>query len=153
MHTELIAVDASDEFICALKGITEPEQKRKIIGEKFIRIFEEQAKQLGSPRFLVQGTIYPDVVKSSAPDRNKAEQIKTHHNVGGLPEDMDFELVEPLRYLFKDEVRAVGEALGLPEADGLAAAVSRSGLERALSRRSDRGTFGSSARRGCHFSG
>ena len=116
MHAELIAVDASDEFIRALKGVTEPEQKRKIIGEKFIRIFEEQAKQVGSPRFLVQGTIYPDVVESSAPDRNKAERIKTHHNVGGLPEDMEFELVEPLRYLFKDEVRAVGEALGLPEA-------------------------------------
>jgi GMP synthase (glutamine-hydrolysing) len=79
-------------------------------------LFEEQAQQLGQPRFLVQGTIYPDVVESSAPDRNKAERIKTHHNVGGLPQDMKFELVEPLRYLFKDEVRAVGTALGLPEA-------------------------------------
>ncbi|MCL4530245.1 MAG: glutamine-hydrolyzing GMP synthase [Chloroflexi bacterium] len=116
MHAELIAVDASAEFIGALKGATEPEQKRKIVGEKFIRIFEGQAKQLGSPKFLVQGTIYPDVVESSAPDRSKAERIKTHHNVGGLPEDMQFDLVEPLRYLFKDEVRAVGEALGLPEA-------------------------------------
>ncbi len=116
MHAELIAVDASAEFIDALKGVTEPEQKRKIVGEKFIRIFEEQAKRLGSPKFLVQGTIYPDVVESSAPDRNKAERIKTHHNVGGLPEGMQFDLVEPLRYLFKDEVRAVGEALGLPEA-------------------------------------
>jgi GMP synthase (glutamine-hydrolysing) len=115
LHSELIAVDASDEFFSALKGATEPEQKRKIVGEKFIRVFEEQAKQLGQPKFLVQGTIYPDVVESSAPDRNKAEKIKTHHNVGGLPEDMQFELVEPLRYLFKDEVRAVGEALGLPE--------------------------------------
>ena len=115
LHSELIAVDASDEFFSALKGVTEPEQKRKVVGEKFIRIFEEQAKQLGQPKFLVQGTIYPDVVESSAPDRNKAEKIKTHHNVGGLPEDMQFELVEPLRYLFKDEVRAVGEALGLPE--------------------------------------
>lgn len=115
LHSELIAVDASDEFFSALKGVTEPEQKRKIVGEKFIRIFELQAKQLGQPRFLVQGTIYPDVVESSAPDRNKAEKIKTHHNVGGLPEDMQFELVEPLRYLFKDEVRAVGETLGLPE--------------------------------------
>ncbi len=115
LHSELIAVDASDEFFSALHGVTEPEQKRKIVGEKFIRIFEEQAKQVGQPKFLVQGTIYPDVVESSAPDRNKAEKIKTHHNVGGLPEDMQFELVEPLRYLFKDEVRAVGEALGLPE--------------------------------------
>ncbi len=115
LHSELIAVDAADEFLDALKGVTEPEQKRKIVGEKFIRIFEQQAKQVGQPKFLMQGTIYPDVVESSAPDRNKAEKIKTHHNVGGLPEDMEFELVEPLRYLFKDEVRAVGEALGLPE--------------------------------------
>ena len=115
MKVELIAVDAAAEFIGALKGVSEPEQKRKIIGERFIRLFEQQARQLGHPRFLVQGTIYPDVVKSSAPDRNKAERIKTHHNVGGLPQDMSFELVEPLRYLFKDEVRAVGEALGLPE--------------------------------------
>ena len=115
LQVELIAVDARAEFIGALKGITEPERKRKIIGEKFIRSFEQQAEQLGQPRFLVQGTIYPDVVESSAPDRNKAERIKTHHNVGGLPDDMHFELVEPLRYLFKDEVRAVGEALGLPE--------------------------------------
>jgi GMP synthase (glutamine-hydrolysing) len=115
MHAELIAVDAGAEFIEALKGIIEPEGKRRVVGEKFIRLFEAQAKQLGQPRFLVQGTIYPDVVESSAPERNKAERIKTHHNVGGLPEDMQFELVEPLRYLFKDEVRAVGEALGLPE--------------------------------------
>jgi GMP synthase (glutamine-hydrolysing) len=115
LHSELITVDASQEFLSALAGVTEPEQKRRIVGEKFIRVFETQARQIGQPRFLVQGTIYPDVVESSAPDRNKAEKIKTHHNVGGLPEDMQFELVEPLRYLFKDEVRAVGEALGLPE--------------------------------------
>jgi len=115
MRAELIAVEAGADFIGALKGVTDPEQKRKIVGEKFIRLFEEQARSLGQPKFLVQGTIYPDVVESSAPDRSKAEKIKTHHNVGGLPEDMQFELVEPLRYLFKDEVRAVGEALGLPE--------------------------------------
>jgi GMP synthase (glutamine-hydrolysing) len=115
LGAELIAVEASEQFFSALKGVTEPEEKRKIVGEKFIRVFEQQAIQLGQPRFLVQGTIYPDVVESSAPDRNKAERIKTHHNVGGLPEDLRFELVEPLRYLFKDEVRAVGEALGLPE--------------------------------------
>ena len=115
MGAELVAVDAKEQYFQALSGITEPEQKRRIVGEKFIRIFEEQAKGLGQPRFLMQGTIYPDVVESSAPDRNKAEKIKSHHNVGGLPEDMQFELVEPLRYLFKDEVRAVGEALGLPE--------------------------------------
>jgi GMP synthase (glutamine-hydrolysing) len=114
LHSELITVDASEEFLSALAGVTEPEQKRRIVGEKFIRVFEAQAKQLGQPKYLVQGTIYPDVVESSAPDRNKAQKIKSHHNVGGLPEDMEFELVEPLRYLFKDEVRAVGEALGLP---------------------------------------
>jgi GMP synthase (glutamine-hydrolysing) len=115
MGAELVAVEAEEQFFQALSGVTEPEQKRRIVGEKFIRIFEEQARQLGQPRFLMQGTIYPDVVESSAPDRNKADRIKTHHNVGGLPENMLFELVEPLRYLFKDEVRAVGEALGLPE--------------------------------------
>jgi GMP synthase (glutamine-hydrolysing) len=99
-----------------LRGVVDPEQKRRIIGELFIRIFEEQARRLGKPRFLVQGTIYPDVVESSAPDRAKAHRIKTHHNVGGLPDEMEFKLVEPLRYLFKDEVRLVGEALGLPPA-------------------------------------
>jgi GMP synthase (glutamine-hydrolysing) len=115
MGAELVAVDAADEFFAALKGVTDPEQKRKIVGEKFIRIFEREAKKLGAPKFLVQGTIYPDVVESAAPDRSKAAKIKSHHNVGGLPEDMELILVEPLRYLFKDEVRAVGEALGLPE--------------------------------------
>ena len=114
LGVELISVNAVDIFMNALRGVTEPEQKRSIIGELFIRTFEKQARQLGSPRFLVQGTIYPDVVESSAPDRAKAHRIKTHHNVGGLPENMRFELVEPLRYLFKDEVRAVGETLGLP---------------------------------------
>jgi GMP synthase (glutamine-hydrolysing) len=122
LGVELVAVQAAEEYFSALAGVTEPEKKRKIVGEKFIRIFEREAKAVGprlgtrdeQPKFLVQGTIYPDVVESSAPDRNKADKIKTHHNVGGLPEDMQFALVEPLRYLFKDEVRAVGEALGLP---------------------------------------
>jgi GMP synthase (glutamine-hydrolysing) len=114
LGVELVVVDAVDQFMAALRGVTEPESKRRIIGELFIRIFERQARQLGSPRFLVQGTIYPDVVESSAPDRAQAQRIKTHHNVGGLPREMQFELVEPLRYLFKDEVRLVGEALGLP---------------------------------------
>ncbi len=115
LGVELVVVDAVDEFMGALAGVTAPEEKRKIIGEKFIRIFEAQAAQLNQPPFLVQGTIYPDVVESSAPDRSQAHRIKTHHNVGGLPEDMQFELVEPLRYCFKDEVRAVGEALSLPD--------------------------------------
>jgi GMP synthase (glutamine-hydrolysing) len=114
MGAELIAVDAVADFMSALRDIIDPEQKRRIIGEKFIRIFETQALQLGMPPFLVQGTIYPDVVESSAPDRAQAARIKSHHNVGGLPDNMHFELVEPLRYLFKDEVRQVGEALGLP---------------------------------------
>ncbi len=114
LGAEFIPVDAAREFFTALAGVSEPEHKRRIIGEKFIRIFEAEAARLGKPKFLVQGTIYPDVVESSAPDRSKAERIKTHHNVGGLPTDLQFELIEPLRYLFKDEVRAVGEALGLP---------------------------------------
>ena len=111
---ELITIDAAQRFLEALAGVTDPESKRQIIGETFIRVFEEQARKLGNPGFLVQGTIYPDVVESSAPDRAKAQRIKTHHNVGGLPEDMQLQLVEPLRYLFKDEVRVIGEALGLP---------------------------------------
>jgi GMP synthase (glutamine-hydrolysing) len=108
-------VDETETFLDALSGVTEPETKRKIIGEKFIRVFEEQAIKIGNVQYLVQGTIYPDVVESSAPDRRVAERIKTHHNVGGLPPDLGFDLVEPLRYLFKDEVRAVGLILGLPE--------------------------------------
>jgi GMP synthase (glutamine-hydrolysing) len=112
---ELVVVQASQEFFTVLKGVTDPEQKRKIIGEKFIRIFERTAQELGTASFLLQGTIYPDVVESAAPDRSKAARIKSHHNVGGLPDHMEMALVEPLRYLFKDEVRAVGEALGLPK--------------------------------------
>ena len=114
LGVELIVVDAVERFMSALHGVEDPEMKRRIIGESFIRIFEEQARGLGNPRFLVQGTIYPDVVESSAPDRSQAQRIKTHHNVGGLPSEMALELVEPLRYLFKDEVRIVGETLGLP---------------------------------------
>jgi len=115
LGARLIAVDATEAFLEALHGVSDPEIKRKIIGELFIRKFEEQAQQIGQVRYLVQGTIYPDVVESSAPDRQRAARIKTHHNVGGLPADLNFELVEPLRYMFKDEVRAVGLALGLPE--------------------------------------
>jgi GMP synthase (glutamine-hydrolysing) len=110
-HVELIHVDAREKFLTALAGVTEPERKRKIIGELFIRTFEEVAKGIGSPKFLVQGTLYPDVIESGSAT---AATIKSHHNVGGLPTDMSFELVEPLRNLFKDEVRTVGEELGLP---------------------------------------
>lgn len=111
----LIAVDASERFLERLEGVTDPEAKRKIIGEIFVRIFEEEAAKIENARFLAQGTIYPDVIESAAKERPHARVIKTHHNVGGLPQDMTLELVEPLRYLFKDEVRQVGLALGLPE--------------------------------------
>ncbi len=111
----LKAVDATESFLDALSGVTDPEKKRQIIGERFIRVFEAAADDVGHPRFLAQGTLYPDVIESRGPERQAAARIKTHHNVGGLPEDMDFELIEPLRYLFKDEVRAVGRELGLPD--------------------------------------
>jgi GMP synthase (glutamine-hydrolysing) len=114
LGANLVTLDAIEEFFCNLEHVTAPEEKRRMIGETFIRLFEGAAHDLGDPPFLVQGTIYPDVVESRAPERGHAHRIKTHHNVGGLPEDMDFKLVEPLRYLFKDEVRKVGEALGLP---------------------------------------
>ena len=109
---ELIHVKAADRFLEALAGITDPEQKRSIIGEMFIRVFEDAARSVGDARFLVQGTLYPDVIESGS---GSAATIKTHHNVGGLPADMTLELIEPLRDLFKDEVRAIGEELGLPE--------------------------------------
>ena len=109
---ELIHVKAAEEFFTTLEGVTEPEAKRKAIGELFIRIFERTSGGIEDARFLVQGTLYPDVIESG--DKHAAT-IKSHHNVGGLPEDMDFELVEPLRTLFKDEVRSVGTELGLPE--------------------------------------
>jgi GMP synthase (glutamine-hydrolysing) len=111
-EVDLIHVKAEDRFLDALAGVIDPEEKRKVIGETFIRVFEEAVESVGEARFLVQGTLYPDVIESGSAS---AATIKTHHNVGGLPEDMTFELVEPLRDLFKDEVRAVGEELGLPE--------------------------------------
>ena len=118
---KLVTVDASDEFLTALEGVSEPERKRKIIGEKFIRTFEKATRQIvsdvaeegGEIKFLVQGTLYPDVVESGG--GSGTANIKSHHNVGGLPDDLQFELVEPLRTLFKDEVRAVGTELGLPD--------------------------------------
>ncbi|MFI3210779.1 MAG: glutamine-hydrolyzing GMP synthase [Peptostreptococcaceae bacterium] len=108
----LIRVNCEDRFLGKLKGITEPEQKRKIIGEEFIRVFEEESNKLGKMDFLVQGTIYPDVVESG---HGEAATIKSHHNVGGIPEDIEFEIVEPLRELFKDEVRKIGLELGIEE--------------------------------------
>jgi len=107
MDANLVYVDAVDRFLDKLAGVDEPEKKRKIIGAEFIRVFEEEARKLDGIKFLAQGTIYPDILESGP--------VKAHHNVGGLPEDLDFELVEPLKFLFKDEVRVVGRALGLPD--------------------------------------
>lgn len=107
MKAELIYVDAVDRFLNKLAGVSEPEKKRKIIGAEFIRVFEEEARKLKGIEFLAQGTIYPDILESGP--------VKSHHNVGGLPEDLKFELVEPLKFLFKDEVRVVGKTLGLPD--------------------------------------
>ena len=110
----LLYVDASQRFVNRLEGVTDPEVKRKAIGEEFIRVFEEAAAELSDTKFLAQGTLYPDVIESETPENRASARIKSHHNVGGLPEHMDLELVEPLRYLYKDEVREVGIALGLP---------------------------------------
>ncbi|MEP7158838.1 MAG: glutamine-hydrolyzing GMP synthase, partial [Chloroflexota bacterium] len=111
----LVMVDARSRFLARLAGVEEPEQKRRIIGDEFIRVFEEEATKLGQIDFLTQGTLYPDVIESATSETKAAQKIKTHHNVGGLPADLRFKLIEPLRYLFKDEVRAVGLELGLPE--------------------------------------
>ena len=110
----LVYADASDRFLKQLAQVTDPEQKRKVIGEEFIRVFEDTASELGHTDFLAQGTLYPDVIESETPENRTSARIKTHHNVGGLPEHMRLKLVEPLRYLFKDEVREVGLELGLP---------------------------------------
>lgn len=107
MNANLVYVDAVDRFLDKLAGVVDPEEKRKIIGAEFIRVFEEEARKLDGISFLAQGTIYPDIIESNG--------VKAHHNVGGLPEDLKFELVEPLKFLFKDEVRVVGKALGLPD--------------------------------------
>jgi GMP synthase (glutamine-hydrolysing) len=111
----LVHVRAQERFLSRLRGVTDPEEKRTIVGEEFIRVFEEEARKLGDIRFLVQGTLYSDVIESGGAEDGVAAKIKSHHNVGGLPADMRMELVEPLRLLFKDEVRRVGEELGLPE--------------------------------------
>ncbi len=112
LDANLVYVDATDRFLDKLAGIADPEQKRKIIGAEFIRVFEEEARKLDGINFLAQGTIYPDIIESGT---KTAKVVKSHHNVGGLPEDLQFDLVEPLKMLFKDEVRACGVALGLPE--------------------------------------
>ncbi len=113
---KLVMVDARERFLARLAGVTDPEHKRRIIGDEFIRVFEEEAAKLGRIDFLTQGTLYPDVIESTTSETKTAQKIKTHHNVGGLPADLRFQLIEPLRYLFKDEVRLVGLELGLPAA-------------------------------------
>jgi GMP synthase (glutamine-hydrolysing) len=113
-YVPLVHVDAQERFLSRLDGVSDPEEKRKAIGEEFIRVFEQESRRLGEVRHLVQGTLYSDVIESGG-DASVAATIKSHHNVGGLPEDMEMELVEPLRLLFKDEVRRVGAELGLPE--------------------------------------
>jgi GMP synthase (glutamine-hydrolysing) len=115
MHLNVIAVDARRRFLDKLAGVSDPEQKRIIIGHEFIRVFEEEASKIPGVRYLVQGTLYPDVIESKTPESKAGHKIKSHHNVGGLPEKMNFALVEPLRSLFKDEVRALGRVLGLPD--------------------------------------
>jgi GMP synthase (glutamine-hydrolysing) len=112
----LVMVDARERFLRRLAGVEDPEEKRRIIGDEFIRVFEEEATKIGQIDFLTQGTLYPDVIESTTAETKTAQKIKTHHNVGGLPPDLRFQLIEPLRYLFKDEVRRVGLELGLPEA-------------------------------------
>ncbi|MHC4556269.1 MAG: glutamine-hydrolyzing GMP synthase [Planctomycetota bacterium] len=114
-HMDLRIVDWSEQFLDGLAGVTDPQQKRKIIGSEFIKAFESQATKIPNAKFLAQGTLYPDVIESGSKDGNPAANIKLHHNVGGLPAELGFELIEPLRDLFKDEVRVVGEYLGLPE--------------------------------------
>jgi GMP synthase (glutamine-hydrolysing) len=114
MHLKVVGVDAAQRFLSRLRDVEDPEQKRKIIGEEFIRVFEAEAKKLGNPTFLVQGTLYPDVIESTSV-RGPSAVIKSHHNVGGLPRDIKFELIEPLRELFKDEVRRVGIELGIED--------------------------------------
>jgi GMP synthase (glutamine-hydrolysing) len=115
LKVDVVYVDATDRFLDRLKGVTDPEKKRHLVGNEFIQIFEEEAAKLGKIDFLAQGTLYPDVIESTSPETKAAHKIKSHHNVGGLPAKMKFTLIEPLRYLFKDEVREVGLALGLPE--------------------------------------
>src|SRR6185436_2355750 len=114
MRVKVIHVDASGDFLGALKGVADPEEKRKIIGRLFVEVFQREAKKIRNAKWLAQGTIYPDVIESAGAKTKKAVTIKSHHNVGGLPETLHLKLLEPLRELFKDEVRELGLALGLP---------------------------------------
>ena len=134
---DLHVVDARERFLNALAGVTDPQEKRKIIGHVFIDVFKDEALRIEDAKFLAQGTLYPDVIESGGAADGPAATIKTHHNVGGLPKELGFELIEPLRDLFKDEVRRLGLELGLPEERRLAASVPRPRPGGALSRRGD----------------
>ena len=152
MGIELIHVDAGDRFFDRLAGVTEPEAKRKVIGDEFIRVFEEHTGGLAEAEFLVQGTLYPDLIESGGAD-GTAAVIKSHHNVGGLPEDMRLALVEPLRELFKDEVRTLGHRARPARRDGVAPAVPRPGPRGADHRRGHAGEGGAAAGRRRHRAG
>ena len=143
LHANLIYVDATERFLGKLENVADPEQKRKIIGGEFIRVFEEEARKLDGIEFLGQGTIYPDIIESGT---KTAKMVKSHHNVGGLPEDLQFALVEPLKQLFKDEVRACGVELGLPHNIGLPPAIPRPRPRCALSGSYYQGPSGSGTR-------
>ena len=145
----ILVVDARDRFLTALAGVTEPEEKRRIIGRVFIEVFEAEATQLTGIEFLAQGTLYPDVIESAG-EHGPSEVIKSHHNVGGLPERLDFELVEPVRNLFKDEVRQLGRELGLPEEFISRHPFPGSRSRRSCARGGDAGTARDPARRRCH---
>ena len=150
---DLRYVDAESRFLNKLAGVTDPETKRKTIGGEFIRVFEDAAAEIDNVKWLAQGTLYPDVIESETPDNRASARIKTHHNVGGLPEHMDFGLVEPLRYLFKDEVRAVGLELGPAGRNHLPPAVPRAGLGHPHHRRGDPGAGGAAAKLRPHCAG
>ena len=137
LHLNVIAIDAQERFLARLAGIVDPEEKRIRIGHEFIAIFEEEAKKIPDVRFLVQGTLYPDVIESKTPGSKAGHKIKSHHNVGGLPERMALGLIEPLRLLFKDEVRKVGTRAGFARRDRAAPAVPRPGVGGAHHRRSE----------------
>ena len=145
---QLVMVDARARFLRRLAGVDDPEEKRRIIGDEFIRVFEEEAAKLGQIDFLAQGTLYPDVIESTSAETKAAAKIKTHHNVGGLPADLRFQLIEPLRYLFKDEVRRVGAELGPAGDDGPAPAVPGSRARDPDHRRGDRRAARDAARGG-----
>ena len=139
LHLNVMAVDARKRFLKKLRGIDDPEKKRIVIGHEFIRVFEKEAAKIPGVKYLVQGTLYPDVIESKTPESKAGHKIKSHHNVGGLPEKMKLTLIEPLRALFKDEVRELGRVLGLARGDRPTAAVPWAGSGRSDHRRRNGG--------------